>query len=137
MHQDLDSLDIVKQAFIEWREQRPRKCAIPSYLWDMVKPLLDKYPKSMISRVLGISSSQIKNNILDHPVTFVEAISSNTSEAYVKASVGKQSNLEIEEVKPQEQCCHIEVKRPCGSVLKINALPISVVSSLILSFVDV
>jgi hypothetical protein len=47
---------------------------------------------------------------------------------------------EIEVHKPiddnsQEQKCDIELKRPCGSVLKITALPIAVLTTLIPSFV--
>ena len=52
-----DQLDIVKQAFQEWRDSRPKVGKIPIYLWEMVKPLLDEYPISMVSRSLGLSHS--------------------------------------------------------------------------------
>ena len=42
-----DQLDIVKQAFQEWRDSRPKVGKIPIYLWEMVKPLLDEYPISV------------------------------------------------------------------------------------------
>lgn len=35
-----DQLDLVKQAFQEWRDSRPKMSKIPIYLWEMVKPLM-------------------------------------------------------------------------------------------------
>ncbi len=49
MHQPLDSIAKVKEAFTKWREQRPKRCPIPDYLWDMVTPLLDEYPHYLCS----------------------------------------------------------------------------------------
>ncbi len=124
MQQPLDSIDKVKEAFTEWREQRPKRCPIPDYLWDMVTPLLDEYPRAMITRVLGISSSQLKSRYPPSNVSFVEALSSNTHQP-----------LDAQVSSTTEQSCDIELKRPCGSVLKIHALPVSVVATLIPSFV--
>lgn len=121
-----DQLDIVKQAFQEWRDSRPKVGKIPIYLWEMVKPLMDEYPVSMVSRSLGLSHSQLKQNVLEQSVSFVEAVSCTTSEVEVHQPTDDSS---------QEQKCDIELKRPCGSVLKINALPISVITTLIPSFV--
>lgn len=121
-----DQLDIVKQAFQEWRDSRPKVGKIPLYLWEMVKPLMDEYPISMVSRSLGLSHSQLKQNVIEQSVSFVEAVSCTTSEVAVRQS----SDDSI-----QEHKCDIELKRPCGSVLKINALPISVITTLIPSFV--
>lgn len=69
-----DQLDIVKQAFQEWRDRRPKVSKIPIYLCEMVKPLLDKFPISMISYSLGLSHSQLKHNVIEQSVSFVEAI---------------------------------------------------------------
>ena len=124
MQQSLDSINQVKQAFTHWREQRPKRCPIPDYLWDMVTPLLDEYPRSMISRVLGISSSQLRSRYSSSNVTFVEALPSDTHQP-----------LDAQPHATTDQSCDIELRRPCGSVLKINALPISVVATLIPSFV--
>lgn len=124
MQQPLDSIDQVKQAFTEWREQRPRRCPIPDHLWDMVKPLLDEYPRSMITRFLGISSSQLRSRFSSNEVTFVEAVPSD-----IRQSLNSQPAIST------NHSCDIELKRPCGSVLKINGLPISVVTTLIPSFV--
>lgn len=123
MHSSTDSLDKVKQAFDEWRQQRRKRCPIPGYLWEMVRPLLDEYPKHMVSRVLGLNSTQIKNNALNPKITFVEAVP-----AKIESSASDNTKV-------AESCCDIELKRPCGSVLKISSLPISVINSLIPSFV--
>ena len=121
-----DQLDIVKQAFQEWRDSRPKIGKIPLYLWEMVKPLMDEYPISMVSRSLGLSHSQLKQNVIEQSVSFVEAVAGTTSNIEVHQSTIKNNH---------DQKCDIELKRPCGSVLKINALPISVVTTLIPSFV--
>ena len=120
-----DSIDKVKEAFTDWRSNRPKQSKIPAYLWDMVKPLMDEYPVSMISRVLGISLTQIRNNISQEKLTFVEAIPLSQSDH------GFSDNATL-----PEHSCDIELKHPSGSVLKINALPISAISTLLLSFLD-
>ena len=120
-----DQLDTVKQAFSEWRAQRPRPNKIPNKLWGLVKPLLNEYPPSMVSRALGISSSQIRKNVLEQKVTFVEC------EAVGAVDISEANIKDADEL----HTCNIELVRPCGSILKINALPISVVSTLIPSFV--
>ena len=121
-----DQLDLVKQEFEHWRNRRPRKGKIPVYLWEMVKPLMDEYPISMVSRSLGLSHSQLKQNVLEQSVSFVEAVSCTTSEVEIHQPAVENNH---------DQKCDIELKRPCGSVLKINALPISVITTLIPSFV--
>ena len=78
-----DQLDLVKQEFEHWRNSRPRKGKIPVYLWKMVKPLMDEYPISMVSRSLGLSHSQLKQNVLEQSVSFVEAVSCTTSEVEI------------------------------------------------------
>ena len=121
-----DQLDLVKQAFQEWRDSRPKMSKIPIYLWEMVKPLMDEYPISMVSRSLGLSYSQLKQNVIEQSVSFVEAVSYTTSEIEVHKPTDDNS---------QEQKCDIELKRPCGSVLKITALPVAVLTTLIPSFI--
>ena len=74
-----DQLDKVKQAFQEWRDSRPKMSKIPIYLWEMVKPLMDEYPISVVSRSLGLSYSQLKQNVIEQSVSFVEAVSYTTS----------------------------------------------------------
>ena len=125
MQQELDPLDKVKQEFSEWRELRPKQSPIPGYLWDMVSPLLDEYPRAMITRVLGISSSQIRNRLLDNKVTFVEAL----------PDTPETQPTDTPSANDLERSCDIELRQPCGSVLKITALPISMVSNLIPSFI--
>ena len=121
-----DQLDIVKQEFEHWRNSRPKMSKIPIYLWEMVKPLMDEYPISMISRALGLNHSQLKQNVTEQSISFVEAVSCTTSEVEIHQPMDDSS---------LEHKCDIELKRPCGSVLKINALPTSVITTLIPSFV--
>ena len=88
---------------------------------------MDEYPISMVSRSLGLSHSQLRQNVIEQSVSFVEAVSCSTSDIEIQ-----QPTDEIFE----EYKCDIELKHPCGSVLKINSLPISVITKLIPSFVD-
>lgn len=128
MHHELDKLEHVKQAFNDWRQIRPKQSKIPTELWALVKPLINEYPISMICRTLKVSSTQIKNNvtkknIINEDAIFVEAI----KPAYNQKQTNKiPTNF--------EQTCDIELQRPCGSILKINSLPVSVASNLIPSF---
>lgn len=43
-----ESLDKTQQAISEWCKNRTSQGTIPQYLWDMVPPLLDNYPRSII-----------------------------------------------------------------------------------------
>ena len=79
----------------------------------------------MVSRALGISSSQIRNNVLEQKVSFVECETIRTAN-FTEANIEAQAAL---------QTCNIELERPCGSILKINSLAISAVSTLISSFI--
>ena len=100
-----DQLDNVKQAFDDWRTSRPKMEKIPSYLWGLVKPLIDEFPIAMISRVLGLSYAQLKQNAMEPSVQFVEAIT--------------PSNHDTPESKPSDNTCHcdIELQRPCNLVV--------------------
>ena len=88
--------------------------------------MIDEYPISMVSRSLGLSHSQLKQNVIEQSVSFVEAVSCTTTEVEVHQPTNDSN---------QEPKCDIELERPCGSVLKINALPISAITTLIPSFV--
>jgi len=128
MHQEPDKLTHVKQAFNEWRQIRPKQGKIPTKIWALVKPLINKYPISIICRTLKVSSTQIKNNvtkknIINEDIIFVEAIKPACNQ---KQTNNISTNF--------EQTCDIELQRPCGSMLKISSLPVSVVSNLIPSF---
>ena len=128
MHQEPYKLDHVKQAFNEWRQIRPKQGKIPTELWALVKPLINEYPISMICRTLKINSTQIKNhvtkkNIINEGTIFVETITPGCNQ---KQTNNISTNF--------EQTCDIELQRPCGSMLKISSLPVSVASNLIPSF---
>lgn len=64
-------LNIVKEAFQEWRDSRTKQGPIPDFLLEMVKPLMDEYPISMVSRSLGLSHSQLKQNVLEQSVSSI------------------------------------------------------------------
>lgn len=122
-----DALDKTQQAFYEWRKNRTCKGPIPQYLWDLVPPLLANYPKSMIRRALSLSSAQLTKVAGNQQIDFVEAVTTDKA---------KPSSPDIMKCSPEslEAVCDIELKRTCGAVLKINSLPISIVTVLIPSF---
>ena len=126
MNSNQTQLDTVKQAFDDWRTNRPKVEKIPLYLWEMVKPLMNDYPIAMVSRALGLNYAQLKENTMDNTVSFVEAMT----------TFSETEQASVVESKENNHRCDIELKRPCGSLLKINGLPISVVTSLIPSFVN-
>ena len=101
-----DQLIIVKQAFQEWRDSRPKVGKIPIYLWEMIKLLLDEYPISMVSRSLSLSHSQLKQNVIEQSVSFVEAVACTTSEVKIHQSTINNNH---------EQKCDIE--RHCCSTI--------------------
>lgn len=118
-----DELDKVKQAFTEWRSQRPKKAKIPAYLWQMVAPLVQEYPLSMIMRALGINTTQLKDNVISPKATFVEAIGAQSSDSIQPCqSVSFDAGYSV------------ELSKPCGSSLKIDNIPASMVSDLISTF---
>jgi hypothetical protein len=55
----LDTLDDVKRDFAKWRASRPNKGRIPNYLWDKVLAIIDFYPIGQVTKVLGLSGSQV------------------------------------------------------------------------------
>jgi hypothetical protein len=122
-----DALDKTKQAFSEWRKNRTSQGPIPQYLWDMVPPLLNNYPKSMIRRALCLSSAQLTKVTSQQKVDFVEAVSIDEAKTF-SSDIMNCSSESLDTV------CDIELKRACGAVLKINSLPISIVTVLIPSF---
>jgi hypothetical protein len=127
MQKPEDALDKTQQAFYEWRKNRTSQGPIPQYLWDMVPPLLANYPKPMIRRALSLSSAQLTKVAGNQQVDFVEAVSIDET----KTSSSDIMNYSSE---PTEAVCDVELKRTCGAVLKINSLPISIVTVLIPSF---
>ena len=77
MNSTTDQLDIFKQAFQEWRNSRTKQGPIPDYLWGI---RMKEYPVSMVGRSLGLSHSQLKQNVLEQSVSFIEAVSCTTSD---------------------------------------------------------
>lgn len=124
MNKDLDKLASVKQAFTHWRVTRLNQGKIPDYLWAQVHELLDDYSPAKICGALSISYAQIKENLTlkdNVGVQFVEV-----KEALPTLAMPHQSE--------QKDVCAIELHKPCGSVFKVNSLPVSLVSQLIVDF---
>ncbi|MBN9227349.1 MULTISPECIES: hypothetical protein [Legionella] len=119
-----NKLDSVKQAFRHWRATRTKRGQIPDALWEQVKELLSDYTPSKIGTHLGISPVQIRKKLLplvNDELHFVEVERMPlTSDS---AFLSNKGNL-----------CTFELLRPCGSTLKINAVPMNMVSKLMLDF---
>lgn len=123
MSKDIDPLSSVKEAFTHWRATRLRQGKIPDYLWEQVRGLLNDYPIAKICSALSISTVQIREKLLpkeDAAIQFVEV----------------KEPFHVVTMPPCEQSdvCTIELHRPCGSIFKVNRLPVSLVSQLITDF---
>jgi hypothetical protein len=89
MEQNSLTLDEVKSHFEQWRASRSKlRERIPQYLWNEVKVIIDDYPLSDITRVLRITTYQIKDNLKINPkINFTEVVvdhsaAADTSQAY-------------------------------------------------------
>ncbi|WP_454785323.1 hypothetical protein [Legionella sp. WA2024007413] len=98
---------------------------IPDELWEQVKGLLGDYTPSKIGSHLGISPIQIRKKLL--PVE-------KTDLKFVEVKGKPTRRLDSEFLSNNDALGSVELHRPCGSILKINAVPLSRVSKLILDF---
>ena len=124
MNKDIDKLTSVKEAFSHWRTTRTKQSKIPDYLWEQVKGLLNDYTLGKICSTLSISTVQIRNKLIpedDGAIQFVEVRER-------LPVVPMQTHSE------QSDVCAIELHRPCGSIFKVNTMPLSLVSQLIVNF---
>ncbi|KTD67547.1 hypothetical protein Lsan_0342 [Legionella santicrucis] len=124
MTKGTNKLETVKQAFRHWRATRTKRGQIPDELWEQVKGLLGDYTPSKIGSHLGISPIQIRKKLL--PVE-------KTDLQFVEVK-GKPTRIDSEFLSNSDALCNVELHRPCGSILKINAVPMSRVSKLMLDF---
>ena len=116
----------VKEASNHWRTTRLRQGKIPDYLWEQVKGLLDDYSLAKICGVLSISPVQIRKKLTpkdDVGIQFIEV--KEPPPLFTMPSQSEQSNI-----------CAIELHRPCGSIFKVNTMPVSLVSQLIVDFME-
>lgn len=124
MNKDADKLKSVKESFIHWRTTRAKQGKIPDYLWAQVKGLLDDYSLAKICTALNISKTQIKEKLMtkdDTDIQFVEV-----KEALPAFNIKPQND--------QSDTCTIELHRPCGSIFKVTAMPLVLISQLIVNF---
>lgn len=126
MQQILLSLDDVKAHFEHWRSIRTRQRErIPQYLWDEVKTLIDRYSLTEITSALRINTAQIKDNLkIKTTINFSEVKIDNLNPF-------QSSFMSVSE---KGDTCSIELHRSNGVILKITALPISVVQNIISQF---
>lgn len=129
MQQNLLSLDDVKSHFEHWRTTRTKlRERIPQYLWEEVKPLLDRYTLADITKTLRINTSQIKDNL--KTLTNI-----NFAEARMDVP-GGLFNRSILSSANKNQTCSIELQRANGVLLRINALPIVSLHNIISQFME-
>jgi hypothetical protein len=127
MQENLLSLDDVKTHFEHWRTTRTKQHErIPQYLWEEVKTLLDRYLLSEITTALRINTSQIKDNLkINTKINFAVAqIDTLNSPGQSKIFTDK------------DHTCAIELHRANGMILKISALPIPSLQTLISQFME-
>ncbi len=124
MNKDLDKLTSVKQAFTHWRATRLKQGKIPDYLWAQVHELLDDYSPAKICGALQINYAQIKENLTPKDDVDIQFVEVGEPPPVVTAPYRREQN----------DVCAVELHRPCGSMFKINALPVSMVSTLMLDF---
>ncbi|KTD67968.1 hypothetical protein Lste_1126 [Legionella steelei] len=119
-----NKLDTVKQAFRHWRATRTKRGQIPDEYGSRSRDYWGDYTPSKIGSHLGISPIQIKKKLV--PVQ-------NTSLQFVEVK-RKPTRIDSEFLSNSDVPCSVEIHRPCGSILKINAVPMSRVSKLMLDF---
>ena len=120
MSKDIDTLSSVKEAFTHWRTTRLRQGKIPDYLWEQVRGLLNNYPIAKICSALSISTVQIREKLLPKEDVAIQFVEVKEPLSVVTMPTREQGNV-----------CTIELHRPCGSIFKVNTMPVSLVSQLI------
>lgn len=121
------TLEEVKSDFDHWRATRTKRCKIPMYLWDKVKPLLGRYPLSAIANALSVNTIQIREN-LEIDATRINFIEVKTE------SLAAPAKQPITALCENTQTCLIELHRVNGAVLKVSAIPVTLLSSIINQF---
>jgi len=123
MSKDIDPLSSVKEAFTHWRTTRLKQGKIPDYLWEQVRGLLTHYPIAKICSTLNISRVQIGEKLLPKEDVAIQFVEVKEPLSVVTMPTCEQGNV-----------CTIELHRPCGSIFKVNTMPVSFVSQLISDF---
>lgn len=124
MNIDVDKLKSVKESFKHWRTTRTKQGKIPDYLWEQVKGLLGDYSLAKICTALNISQTQIKEKLMPKDgidIQFVE----------VKEPL---PTLALQSQNDPSDTCAVELHRPCGSIFKVTAMPLVLVSQIIVDF---
>ena len=121
-------LDEAKSHFDHWRTTRAKRSKIPENLWDKVKPLINHYPLTEITKALNINTNQIREYLnIDNNIHFVEA--------KTESSFSSSSKQKLISVCAEKQTCSIELYRVNGCVLKISAISTASLSAIIAQFI--
>lgn len=120
-------LDDVKSHFDHWRATRTKRGKIPDYLWDKVRALIGHYSLTDITETLSINSNQMRNNLnVGATFNFVEVSNSTKISPSIQPSISPADHT---------QTCSIELHHASGVILKINALPIPSLPTIITQFI--
>ena len=127
MPHQFKTLDEVRHLFNHWRSTRTKRGKVPIHLWQHVKPLKKYHNISTIAQALGLNTKTLKENLTpDEPSHFVEVSNEVVPPTPITTSINEHS--------PKSQTCAVELHHPSGSILKISALPQSMLSTLITQF---
>ena len=127
MSHQFKTLDEVKHLFNHCRATRTKRGKVPIHLWQHVQPLKKHHNISTITQALGLNTKTIKENLTsDEPNHFVEVSNEATPPTPITTSINENP--------PENQTCAVELHHPNGSILKISALPQSMLSTLITQF---
>ncbi len=119
-------LEEAKSHFDHWRATRTKRGKIPEYLWDKVKPLIDRYPLTAITNALSLNTNQIKENLnICTSINFIEAKTE---------SLAPLTSKSITSLCTSTQTCSIELHRINGCVLKVSAIPVASLPEIITQF---
>lgn len=129
MQQQTDFLADVKSHFDHWRATRTKRGKIPDYLWDKVKPLINKYSLAAITEALSINTNQMRKYInLGSEINFIEA----NTDSKTKSQSSVEHQISIDDNKAT---CSIELHRSTGGMLKIIDYPIESLPIIISHFI--
>lgn len=123
------SLEEVKSHFEHYRATRSKtREKIPQHLWDKVKSLLDRYQLQEITKVLGLNTYQIRDNLGIKPKV-------NFAEAKIEPST-ILSNRALLSAIDKGQTYSIELQRPNGTFLRVSSLSSDSINKIISQFME-
>jgi len=127
IHSDHVTLDSVKQAFDDWRNQRGREKAIPPDLWRQVVQLVPHYRQRHLLKTLRLNHAQLRKHL-----DSITQRSSDTHRVEQTPSAQPPSPFVKAFLPPAaDQTYQVEWQRPDGAQLIIKNLDSTGLSTLI------